>query len=114
MNADGSVLSVPVFQCGVTVGSCLPVDIDLGSGSERIFVSLYGTGLRGYRGAAGAATVVIGGNTVEPQYVGPQNQYLGLDQVNFELPQTLRGRGQVEVILEIAGIRSNPVLLSVH
>jgi uncharacterized protein (TIGR03437 family) len=113
VNADGFVSSVPVFQCGAAVGSCLPVDIDLGSGSERVFISLYGTGLRGYR-AAGAVTVDIGGSPIEPLYVGPQNEYLGLDQVNFELPQTLRGRGQVEVILEIAGSRSNSVLLSIH
>jgi uncharacterized protein (TIGR03437 family) len=47
-------------------------------------------------------------------YSGPQPSFLGLDQVNLDIPAALRGRGLVEVLLAVDGIPANPVWISVQ
>jgi len=48
-------------------------------------------------------TVSIGGVNVPVAYAGAQGFYTGLDQVNVQLPASLAGRGDVPVILSVAG-----------
>jgi uncharacterized protein (TIGR03437 family) len=49
----------------------------------------------------------------EVTYAGLQPQYSGLDQVNVVIPQSLRGRGVVNVVLEQSGLRANTVTIQV-
>ena len=44
---------------------------------------------------------------------GAQSQYAGLDQVNVELPGSLRGRGDVDVALAVDGKPANVVTIRV-
>lgn len=76
-------------------------------GGDRLFLNLYATGLR----LAGLpqVQVVIGGETFTPAFAGDQGQFPGLDQVTLELPSSLAGRGQVDVVVVANGVRSNPV-----
>ena len=79
--------------------------IDFGTSGDRLFLALYGTGVR-----CSAVTLQVGPASVPVLYAGPQGQYPGLDQINAgELPHTLAGAGQVDVILQCDGVRANTV-----
>jgi len=83
-----------------------PVAIDAGN-----FVALFGTGLR-Y--GSTPATISIGGTAVTPLFVGAQPTFAGLDQVNLQIPQSLAGRGDVDLILTTdCGKTSNTVKLKI-
>ena len=101
---------VPVFQCD-SKGDCTAAPIDTGLDTP-VFLSLYGTGLRGASSLAGV-TVTIGGLQVQPSYAGPQNQLPGLDQVNVPLPLALRGKGLVDVTVTADGVVSNAVQIRI-
>jgi uncharacterized protein (TIGR03437 family) len=103
---------VPVFQCVDTPDSCQLVPIDPGL-DRPVFLSFYGTGIRG-RSSLSNVTVTIGTMTVGALYAGPQPQIPGLDQVNVPLPLSLRGAGEVNVIVTVDGIASNPVKIKVR
>jgi uncharacterized protein (TIGR03437 family) len=55
--------------------------------------------------------VTIAGIDVPVLTVDPQSQCVGLDQVNVELPSSLAGKGDVPVILTVAGVTANTVLI---
>jgi uncharacterized protein (TIGR03437 family) len=99
---------VPVFQCNQP-GNCVALPIALGVDTP-IYVSLYGTGIRN----ANSVMVNIGGISVQPTYAGPQNQYPGLDQINFPLSLNLRGSGLVNVTVTADGVISNAVQLAIQ
>jgi uncharacterized protein (TIGR03437 family) len=103
--------AVAVFRCDGGPGSCVAHPMDLGGEGERLFVSLYGTGLRR---APGAVRAFAGSLPLTVQFAGAQGQYPGLDQVNVEIPAALRGVGVVEIELEQEGIRSNRVQISIR
>jgi uncharacterized protein (TIGR03437 family) len=65
-------------------------------------VSLYGTGIRG--GPPDSIAVFINGGSVPVPYAGPQLECDGLDQINIELPLTLRGAGEGDVVVEAGGV----------
>jgi gluconolactonase len=107
VRADGVQTAEPVFQCGPAAGVCSAVPIDLGSDSEEVILSLFGTGMRA---ATGQATATIGGTAVSVAGPVAQGQYAGLDQVNLgPLPRSLAGRGEVEIALTVAGKAANKV-----
>lgn len=84
--------------------------IDLSTPGDRLFLALYGTGVR-----CAAVTLQIGTANVPVLYAGPQGQYPGLDQINAgELPHTLAGAGQIDVILQCDGVLANTVAVSVR
>ncbi|PWU02794.1 MAG: hypothetical protein C5B51_20200, partial [Terriglobia bacterium] len=63
--------------------------VDLGAATDRVFLVLYGTGLR-FCLAEGSLTAMVNGISV-PVKMMPQGIYPGLDQVNLELPRSLAG-----------------------
>ena len=82
--------------------------INIGTGTEKTYLVLYATGLR-KRNANAAVTARIGDVTVPVEYAGAQGQFVGLDQINIPLPQSLRGKGLVNVTITIDGKTTNPV-----
>jgi uncharacterized protein (TIGR03437 family) len=110
VKADGSQTPVAVFRCGAEPGSCVPEPIDLGPPAERVYLSLYGTGIR----AGWFQSVTIGGVESEITYAGPQGYFVGLDQVNVLLPRSLAGRGTVSVALKVIGKPANPVTIALR
>ena len=101
---------LPVFRCGDTPGSCVSVPIQLGVDTPT-YVALYGTGIRS--APAESVTVFIGGNKVPVLYAGPQPEWEGLDQINIELPFTLRAAGEVDVVIEAGGAFSNTARIQI-
>ena len=101
----GTQSTAAVFQCSQTAGSCSGVPIDLSAADEQVVLSLFGTGMRC---GSGRATATIGGTAVNVTGPIAQPQYAGLDQVNLgPLPRTLAARGEVDILLTIAGKKAN-------
>ncbi len=109
--ATGAQSTRYAYQCGSSPGSCTAAPIDLGDSGDQVFLVLFGTGIRG-RGSASAMT--IGGVAAEVTYAGAQGTLAGLDQVNVRLPGALRGRGDVEIRLNVDGQEANPLRLNVR
>ncbi len=86
------------------------------------FVALFGTGFRFARnddlnagnGSAESMRLTIGGLEVPMLYAGAQGQYAGLDQINFQIPAALAGRGVVDLVITIDGRASNSVKIHVR
>ena len=109
VHADGSQSFQNVAQCDAGGGNCTPVSIDVGPDSDRLFLQLYGTGIRS-RTALGNVSVQIGNLAGTVLSAGAQGQYAGLDQVNVQLPRAmLKGRGRLTVALTVDGQAANAV-----
>jgi uncharacterized protein (TIGR03437 family) len=79
------------------------VPIDMGPSTDTLFLVLYGTGIR--HGVN--VTCTIGGQAVQVVYAGLQPVYTGLDQINVQLPASLKGAGQVNISIAVDGQISN-------
>jgi uncharacterized protein (TIGR03437 family) len=108
VKADNSQVFEPLAEFDPAQGRFVPRPIDLGPATDRVYLVLFGTGLRFNSGLA-AVAAQVGGLGAEVQYAGQQPQFVGLDQVNLLLPRSLAGRGEVTVTLTIDGAAANPV-----
>lgn len=82
-----------------------PVAIDAGN-----FVMIFGTG---FRYASTAMTMTIGGDSVTPLGFAAQSQFAGLDQANVQIPMTMAGKGDVDLVITLDGKASNAVKLKI-
>jgi uncharacterized protein (TIGR03437 family) len=82
--------------------------IEPGPSADRIFLALYGTGIRG-RASLAEVTATLGGEPVPVSYAGAQGNLFGVDQVNIEVPRALTGRGEMDFVISINGQESNAV-----
>lgn len=105
---DGSQVFEPVAQFEIAQNRFVSTPIDLGNPAEQVFLLLFGSGLR-YRTALSAVTVKIGGENVPVLFAGDQGGFAGLDQINVQLPRSLAGRGEADIILTVAGKTANMV-----
>ena len=80
--------------------------IDFGPEDDRLFLVLFGTGIRFHDGNV---TATVGGEAVDVLFAGRQPQFVGVDQVNLRLPRTLAGRGEVDIVLVVDGQAANTV-----
>jgi uncharacterized protein (TIGR03437 family) len=111
-HSDGSQTSEAVFQCGSAAGSCVATLLSLGAASDQLYLSLFGTGMRGFKQQAVAT---VGGVSVGVAGPVAQSQYVGLDQVNLgPLPRLLAGRGEIPVILTVDGVAANTVTVGIQ
>ena len=85
-----------------------PVPIDVSGGGT--YVLLYGTGIHNHTQPVAAT---VGGQLVAAAYAGPQGVYLGEDQINLLLPNTLGGAGLIPVSLQVDGQTSNSVQIDI-
>ena len=84
-----------------------PIALD----ERPVYLVLYGTGIRN-RSPLANIICEIGGIQVPVDYAGPEGSGVpGLDQVNLRLPLGLRGRGVIDVVLSVDGVRSNALVL---
>jgi uncharacterized protein (TIGR03437 family) len=113
VDSSGQQSSVPVFSCGAS-GGCVAVPIDVSAASGQVYLSLYGTGIRGFSSLSNM-TATIGGVAVPVFGAAAQSQYPGLDQVNVgPLPATLAGKGSSSVVLRVDGRTSNAVTVTIQ
>jgi uncharacterized protein (TIGR03437 family) len=83
------------------------------SANTTVYLILYGTGIRN-RSSLANVTININGTDVPVLYAGLQPSYEGLDQINVQLPQSLSGSGQVNVILTVDGQTANVVTIDIQ
>jgi uncharacterized protein (TIGR03437 family) len=104
---DNSQTVEPIYR--VEDGAVVAAPIDLGPATDRVYLVLFGTGIR----AAGSVSVAIGGWNAEVSYAGPQGTCLGEDQVNILLPRELAGAGVVPLALTADGYAASILNISV-
>jgi uncharacterized protein (TIGR03437 family) len=103
----------PVAEFDQTQNKWLTKPLNLGP-TDQIYLLLYGTGIRG-RTSLSDVALTVGGVPVPVSYAGPQNQYLGLDQVNAgPLPRSLQGSNEVNVLLTVSGKQANIVTVNIR
>lgn len=132
VKADGSQIYEDLMQFNAALGQFVPKSINPGPAGERVFIVLFLTGIRraddpnqdGNRNEN--VRVLVGGSEIVPIFAGSQPDFIGLDQVNVEIPRSLIGRGVVDlavlatdfsasnlVTIEIAGTQGiSPPLIS--
>jgi uncharacterized protein (TIGR03437 family) len=93
------------FDISLSNADGSPVPIDAGN-----YVALFGTGTRF---SSTPVKITIDGIDIDPLYFGPQGSLEGTDQVNLQIPQSLAGRGDVDLILTLDGVTSNTVKLKI-
>lgn len=86
--------------------------LSVGTTARPNYLVLYGTGMR-RRSSLSAVSVTIGGMPLPANYLGAHPQLVGVDQVNVMLPQALRGRGDVDVVVTIDGHVSNTAKINI-
>ncbi|NOT58713.1 MAG: hypothetical protein HOP19_00645 [Acidobacteria bacterium] len=86
--------------------------IEFGTVVDRVFVALFGTGIRG-RSSVTEVTATLGGEPVAVLYAGAQGTMFGVDQVNIEIPRAVAGRGDMDFVLTVNGKAANAVRISV-
>jgi len=107
---DGRQVVREVFDVAAPPGGRRAVPICLGEPDDRVYLSLFGTGLRS---APGEGSARVGGFPVPVAGPVAQPQYPGLDQVNLgPLPPTLAGRGEVPIEFTLRGKAANVVTVS--
>lgn len=112
IKANGSQQSEPIAQFDPAQSRFVPRPIDLGLATDLVFLIVFGNGLRN-RTSLAAVSAQVGGVAVTVGYAGLQGDFVGLDQANLLLPQSLIGRGEVDVILIVNGHAANTVKVSI-
>ncbi len=81
------------------------------TGAKSSYLSLYGSGVRN---AAGAVHATIDGLPAPVTFAGPAPGFLGVDQINIQVPDSLQSYYRVlPIALESQGRSSNTVFVSV-
>lgn len=89
-----------------------PRVLSVGTAAKPNFLVLYGTGLR-RRSSMTNVRVMIGGVQAEVSFLGAHSRLVGVDQLNVKLPESLRGRGSVDVVVTIDGKTANTVTINI-
>jgi uncharacterized protein (TIGR03437 family) len=106
---DGVQTLIQIAQVVPTATPPLqPAEIDLGPAGDQVVLVLFGTGLRRRPDLSGV-DVTIGGVKVPAQYAGEVAGLVGLDQLNFGVPRSLIGKGDVDVVVNASGVVGNTV-----
>ncbi len=83
-----------------------PVELQVGN-----IAVLFGTG---FRFLSGQPTASAAGIDFAPTYAGAQGQLIGLDQINLTIPESLRGKGETDLVFNLDGKTTNAVRIKVR
>lgn len=108
LSADGTQTYEPIARFDSALNRFVAVPIDFGATGDRIYLSLFGTGVRRLASLSGL-TVQIGGVNTQVVYAGAQGNLVGVDQVNLSLDRSLAGKGEVNITMAANGLSSNTV-----
>ena len=84
--------------------------VDLSGSSDKVMLQFYASGVRD----ASEVHVRIAGQEAPVFYSGPAGYFPGLDEVIVELPRSLAGMGQVDVMLTADGQTASPVRVAIQ
>jgi uncharacterized protein (TIGR03437 family) len=97
-----------IAQLDSTTNLFVAIPIDLGSDTDQVYLTLYGTGFR-LRSSLDSVQVLVAGIPALVDYAGPSNTSDGLDLVHVLLAKELRGAGMANVVITVNGVSSNGV-----
>jgi uncharacterized protein (TIGR03437 family) len=89
----------------------LTAPVQFGNSGDTTTLVLYATGIRALSSQA-AVSVRIGTERLPVQFAGAQGAFLGLDQINVNLPNSLKGAGAVPLRVVVDGLTTNVVNVS--
>ncbi|MCW5963725.1 MAG: hypothetical protein KIT83_06790 [Bryobacterales bacterium] len=112
----GNQRAVQVVTCSSVPGTsgqfvCEPVAPLGWHPGEQLFISLYATGTHSLTVSDISAQAAGMGIDIPVTYLGPQGQFLGLEQMNLHIPESLRGIGEVPITIRFAMGDETTVLL---
>ena len=110
--ANGTILYEATSRFDSSLGKLVAVPIDLSQPTDQVFLVLYGTGVKN-RSSLSAVSVKLGGTDTEVLFAGATQEFAGLDQINIRLPQSLAGRGTINIALTVDGQVANSVTVSI-
>lgn len=110
IRADGFRTLEPVARFDTASGKWVTLPIDFVNDTDILFLVVAATGIRHVPG--GQVSIEIGGVTLLSQYAGVQPGFEGLDQINVELPRSLKGKGEVDAVVIAEMKRSNTFKLA--
>ncbi|HZS07346.1 MAG TPA: NF038122 family metalloprotease [Blastocatellia bacterium] len=113
VRANGQQSYEPVARFDSAQGRFVPQPLDLNTAADEVFLVLFATGLRHHQGLS-SVSVRIGGVEAPVLYAGPQQYFVGLDQINVRLPRSLSGRGELDLVLTADGREANHVRIHVR
>jgi uncharacterized protein (TIGR03437 family) len=88
LKPDNSFIFENLFE--LRNGQMLPRPVDFTPNGDRLFLVLYLSGLR--RANRDDVQVILGGNTLAPDAIAAHPNFVGLDQLNVELPAGTTGQ----------------------
>ncbi len=109
--ADNSQTTETVAVLDAATNRFVPRPIDFVNDTDRLTLVLFGTGIRG-RASLNAVLFNFADVAVPTQFAGPQGDLVGLDQINIDLPRTLRGRGTINITGTVDGRMVNTVTVA--
>ena len=112
VKANGEQVYEPVGRFDATTNRFIALPIDVSNPGEQVFLLLFGTGFRN-RSTLSNVTAKIGEVDAEVMFAGTQSGFVGLDQCNLRLPNSLAGRGDVNVSIIVDGQPGNRVQLRI-
>lgn len=107
---DGSVSSEPLATCAEEPGSCVPAALAVTGG---MVIELEATGVRGQTDAA-SFTARIGDEPAEVAAVTAADSAPGVDLITVRLPESLAGRGEVDLVIATGEKTANSVKLNLR
>jgi uncharacterized protein (TIGR03437 family) len=114
LSSGSGSFGVPMATYDFRQSQWLVTPIKFGQANDMLFLTLYGTGIRGRRSVS-QVRATVGGLSVPVTYAGPQGFFSGLDQINIgPLPASLAGKGLADIQVTVAGQSSNPVQVYVE
>ena len=94
------------------MGRFVPREIDLSIAGDRVFLILFGTGIRFFN-SINNVVVRFGNQDQQVDAALPQGGFVGLDQVNVEMLRSKISPGPVLATLRVEGIGAKSVDLLV-
>lgn len=110
VSSNGTQTTEPAYALN-DQGSFLASPIDMGSATDRVYLTIYATGVQA--AGAGKVSVTVNGVNCPVLYAGSAG-YAGVDQVNVQLPASLAGSGSVALQLTASGIAANTVQIAIQ
>ena len=110
--ADGEISAHPSVDFDAPVGNRIAIPVSLGEETDKLYLSVLGTGIRGWKQEL---TATIAEEDVEISHAAPHPRSPGHDVIVLgPLPRSLDGSGEVEIVVIADGHSSNPVTVSVQ
>ena len=94
----------------VSTPESFPLDV---TGNAPVYLTIYGTGIRN-RSSLENVLVTVNGVSLPALYAGAQPNFAGLDQINVQLPASLRGSGVANIVVKVDQHPANTVTVNIR